>query len=222
MKKLGCLVVLVILALALWATRGMWLARIRGDRADSAAATGWQTLTPEGAERARVALERLRSPRGPAFTTVAAGDIGAHIYQEITRTLVRTSDSAQAAAIGDRLFIRAVVPVASLGDKSALGPLAMLLGDRERMQLGGTLRIIRPGLAEFRVSEVRIRELALPQALIDRLTERMAARDRDPALARGALPVRTPDYIGDVRVLNGQITLYRTAVTSTPAPATKR
>jgi hypothetical protein len=214
LRRLGCLVVLVLLACA----GAFWFLRQRGaPGADSAAAAGgqptWQALTPAGAQRARTALARLQSPRGPAFQTVVAGDLAAYIVQELSRTLPSSADSIEAAAIGDRLCVRAVVRIADLGDKAAMGPVAMLLGDRERLHLCGVLRIIRPGFAELQVKELRIRDLNLPQALIPRLIRQISKGERPAGLSEDGMPLRTPEYIGDVRVANGQITLYKNVQT---------
>src|SRR5687767_12987558 len=98
-------------------------------------ASTWQALTPGGAQRGKTALERLRSPRGPVFLNVAPGDLAAYIFLELSRTLPSSADSVEAGAFGDRLCVRAVIRTSDIGDKSALGPLSMLLGDRERVQL---------------------------------------------------------------------------------------
>jgi hypothetical protein len=217
MKKLGCLtalVLLVVIGIVAWLTRSKWIRVLPGgtrDSAATAAAATWQPLTPAGAQRAKGALERLRLSTGPVFMSVAPGDLAAYIFQELSRTLPSTADSIEAAAIGDRLYVRAVVRTADLGDKGSLGPLALLLGDRERLQLGGTLRIIRPGFAELQVKELKIRNFSVPQGLIPRLVRQLSRGERSPELSPDGLPLRTPDYIGDVKVSNGQITMYRTA-----------
>lgn len=208
LRRLGCLAVLVV---ALGIT-GLWYMRGRsksGVDAGALASPTWQSLTPAGAQRAKTALERLRSPRGPVFLQVAAGDLAAYILQELSRTLPSTADSIEAAAIGDRLCVRAVVRTSDLGDRASLGPLSMLLGDRERLQMCGMLRIIRPGAAELQVKELKIRDFSVPQALIPRLIRQIAKGQRSPELSPDGLPLQTPDYIGDVRVQNGQITLYK-------------
>lgn len=214
LRTLGCLFLIILLAVGGWFTRGYWLPKIRGGGAVAEAPT-WQPLTDTGAQRARAAMERLRSPRGPVYQTIAPGDLAAYIVQELSRTLPASADSIQAAAIGDRLYVRASIRTADLGDRSAMGPLSMLLGDREQLQLGGTLRIIRPGYAELQVKELRIRDFPLPQALIPRVIRQITRGERPPELSPDGLPLRTPAYIGDVRVSDGKVTLYRT--TTTPA-----
>jgi hypothetical protein len=213
MKKLGCLVVIVLVVLIAWFTRAAWIRVLPGsgkrEAVGGTATTAWQSLTPSGAQRAKSALDQLRAPNGPAFAAVAPGELAAYIMQELSRTLPRSADSVEAAAIGDRLYVRAVVRTADLGDKRTLGPIAALFGERERLQLGGTLRIIRPGLAELQVKELKIRDFNIPQALIPRLIRQISPRDRPVGLSPDGLALRTPDYIGDVRVSDGVITMYR-------------
>lgn len=219
LKALGCLFLVILIAIAAFFTRGYWWSKVwrfGGDSAAVADASTWQPLTGEGAQRARAALEQLRSNRGPVYRTVRPGDLAAYIVQELSKTLPASADSIEAAAIGDRLYVRASIRTSELGDPAALGPFAMLLGDRERIQLGGTLRIIRPGFAELQVKEFRIRDFAVPPALIPRLVRQLSPAQRSPELSPDGLPLRTPDYIGDVRIADGQITLYRTQTTRAP------
>lgn len=210
LKRIGCLLVLgALLAAGAW-----YYLRGRGGSAGSqqtaaSSASAWQALTPAGAQRARVGLERLNSPRGPAYFTIAPGDLAAYIVQELSRTLPASADSIEAAAINDRLCVRAVVRTADLGDRNQLGPVAMLLGDRERMHLCGTLRIIRPGSAELQVKELKIRDFSIPQPLIPRLLSQISRGTRPPGLSEDGLPLATPEFIGDVLVQSGQITLYK-------------
>lgn len=216
LRRLGCLVLIVVLGIAAWLTRDLWLPRLRealGERKPAAPAPAavWQPLTKDGAERARIALRRLSAPAGPAYANVAPGDLAAYIFQELSHTLPASADSIEAAAVGERLSVRAVVNIKDVGGAATLGPLASLLGDRERIQLGGVLRIIKPGEAELQVKELKIRELSVPAPLIPRLVREISRRERPAGLSPDGLPLRTPPFIGDVRVSDGRITLYRAA-----------
>jgi hypothetical protein len=220
LKALGCLFIVILIALAAYFTRGQWWHRVSpfGDRGAAADTSAWQPLTGDGAQRARVALERLRGQRGPVYRTLRPGDLAAYIVQELSKTLPASADSVEAAAMGDRLHVRARIRTSELGDRGALGPFSALLGDTERIQLAGTLRIIRPGFAELQVKEFRIRDFALPSALIPRLVQQLSPRPRAAELSPDGLPLRTPDYIGDVRISGGQITLYRAQTATAPSP----
>ena len=77
--------------------------------------------------------------------------------------------------------------------------------------MGGTLRIIRPGFAELRVQEMKVGNLTVPKALIPRLVQQISRGPRAPELSPDGLPLRTPEYVGDVRVSDGTITLYKAA-----------
>jgi hypothetical protein len=209
LRRLGCLAVIAGIAVALYFTRERWLPHVwHGAKRETAALPTWQPLTTAGAKRAREALASLNQRNGPAYVNVNPGDLASYIVQELSRTLPPSADSIEAAAIGERLYVRARVRTSELGGKGGLGPLGALLGDREQMQLGGTLRIIKPGSAELRVREIKIHELSLPQALIPRLIQQMS-RERPVGIAPDGLPLKTPPYIGDVRVSDGQITLYK-------------
>jgi hypothetical protein len=217
--RLGCLVLLAVLAVIGWLTRDRWLNRLDGGaagRGDSAAvaATGegvWQPLTAEGAERARRALDDLRRPNGPTIATMRVADLGAYVYQELARQLPASADSVETTSVGDQLQVRASVRLNDLGGRDVLGPLAGMLGDRERLQLGGTLRVIRPGLAELVLRDVRVGQLRIPSALIPKLLRHASRRERPVGVSESGLPVRIPDHIADVRVSGGNVTVYKAA-----------
>lgn len=210
MRTLGCLIVIVFLAVVAFFTRDRWLHFLPGKHAAATATSVWQPLTPDGAKRARVALDRLRSPRGAVYVNVAPGDLGAYILEELAKSLPPSADSIEAAAINERLYVRAVVKTSDLGASGALGPLAALLGERERIQVGGGIRIIRPGFAELQVKEMKIGSLNVPQTLIPRVIRQISKGQRSPDLSPDGLALKTPDYIGDVRVSTGTITMYKT------------
>ena len=213
LRKLGCLVVgLVILCVVGWFTRDRWLHRLPfGGREPSAESRErvWQPLTTDGAGRARTALRQLEARTGPVYVNVAPGDLAAYVLQELSGALPASADSIEAAAIGDQLVVRATIPTSVLGDRRSLGPVAALLGERERVQLGGSLRIVRPGLGAFRVTEVKLRDFTLPKALIPRIVGQMS-RSRPAEIGPDALPLQTPAHIADVRVANGMVTMYKT------------
>jgi hypothetical protein len=214
--RLGCLVALALLAAIGWLTRDRWLHLIGGRPASSdsaAVATSregvWQPLTVQGGERARGALEELQRPSGRTVVTIGAADLGAYVYQELARQLPPSADSVEAMAVGDQLHVRASVRLRELGGRDVLGPLAGMLGDRERLQIGGNLRVVRPGLGELVVREIRVGQLPLPSAIIPRLLRQVSRRDRPPGISESGLPLRLPDYIGEVRVGGGTVTIHK-------------
>jgi len=214
MRKLGCLVLLFVAGVAAYFTRDLWLHRVLGDRraaeAPAAAdAVGWEALTPEGAERARRAVASLGAARGPAFVNVAPGDLASYIFVQVAKQLPPSAKDVQAAAIGDRMYLRASVSLRELGGANSLGPLASMLGDRETMQIGGTFEVLRTGLAQFRVQEVKLRDFPLPQRAIPRVIRQIRKGAVPEGVTGDGLALEVPRHVGDVRVSRGKVTLYK-------------
>lgn len=219
LRRLGCLAVLLVVGVLLYLNQGLWLPKLRqltgrAAPADEVAAPAgvWQPLTPEGAARARRDVQRLGGSSGPAFANVAPGDLAAYVYDELRRQLPPSAEQVEAAVFGDQLHVRTVIQLRDLGGSGTLGPLAQLLSDRDTVQFGGTLEVIRPGLAQFRVRQIKLRELAVPSALVPRILAQLNAKATRPeGVAADALPLTVPPQIGDVRIARGRVTLYRTA-----------
>jgi hypothetical protein len=214
--RLGCLVALALAAFIGWLYRDRWTgfgARDEPGRDSAVVGVGregvWQPLTAQGGERARRALEALQRPDGPTAVVVSAPDLGAYVYQELARQLPPSADSVEATAVGDQLQVRASVRLRELGNRDLLGPLAAMLGDRERLQIGGNLRVVRPGLGELVVREIRVGQLPIPSPVIPRLLRQLSRRDRPAGLSESGLPLRLPDYVGDVRVSGGNVTISK-------------
>jgi hypothetical protein len=204
--RLGCLVLLVILACIGWFTRSMWLPERY--RPHPAAVSGrWQPATAAGAERARAALARLSQPKGPVFETLPAGDLASLAATDMTTRLGGSADSVAARVDADRLSVRARIDFTTLRGK--LGPLASMLGEREMVELSGTFHMLKPGLGEFEVQSARVGQVALPQAMIPRLIQSIDQGARPAGMRSDAIPLSVPDYVGDIRIANGKVTLYK-------------
>jgi hypothetical protein len=213
-KSIGCLVVAAALVVGGWMTRDYWtplLHRITQPTpaAPVHAAGTWEPATPAGASRAKAIVERLVTRNGPVYANVSPGDLTAYIFQQLSHELPESARDVEAMVSGDQLLVRATVRPSDLGDLSQLGPLSSVLGDREPVQFGGTLDIVKPGLAEYRVQSFRIHDLALPHAVIPRLLRSYEKGSRPEGIADDALPLVIPVHIGDVRIGKGQITLYK-------------
>jgi hypothetical protein len=91
----------------------------------------------------------------------------------------------------------------------------MLLGDEEEVELRGTLDVPRPGLAQFHVTSFRVRDLPIPSPAIPRLVQQLQ-RDRPQGVSADAVAFPVPEYIGDARIANGRVTLYKTQASARP------
>jgi hypothetical protein len=208
--RLGCLILLACLAVGAWLTRDQWLHKITGKPVVTSTASGWEPLTPEAGAAGKEKLDDLARPSGPVFTNLSATEVASYVFQTVAHTIPASADSAEAAVIGDALFVRAVVPIKEIAGTGVLGPLAGLLNDRERLQLGGTFHVVRPGLSEFEVREIKLRDFKVPAGAIPRLVRQLSKGERPAGISPNALPVTTPRSLGDVRISNGKVTLYKT------------
>src|SRR6185436_3563618 len=101
--RLGCLVILAILCVVGWFTRDRWLPERFRAHTVSAAANGWEPVTQAGADRTRLALERLSQPRGPVFQTLSAGDVASLAFSELGKRVSGAADSVVARIDADRM-----------------------------------------------------------------------------------------------------------------------
>jgi hypothetical protein len=202
---------LAVLAVGGWFTRDLWMPeRYRAHAAapTRGVAAGWEPITNAGAERTKVALQKLNEPRGQAFQTLSSGDLASYAIHALSPGLVGSADSIQTRVVGDAVIIHANVRTADLGSVVSLGPIAGMIGDREPVELAGTFHVLKPGLAEFDVSDVKIRTLPIPRGMIATLVRKVGGT-RPAGLSETGLALPIPRYIGDIRVSNGKVTLYK-------------
>ena len=209
--RIGCLMVLAIAALVGWITRDRWMPKVTSSTSTAVSTTPvWQPLSPSAGEKGKRAIEAMQAPGGPVFANLTAAEIGSYVFQMVGKTFPTSSDSVQAAVIGDALYVSAIVPVKDLAGTGALGPLGGLLNDREKITIGGGFRVVRPGLSEFQVRELKIRDFKVPTGAIPRLVSQISKGNRPEGIAADALPVPTPKSLADVRIANGKVTIYKT------------
>jgi hypothetical protein len=216
-RRVGCLV-LIIALVAVW----YWYARVRPSASNTAAPTtsattgaivtntGWEPISQTDADRGRVAVESLAQRSGPVFANLSPAEAASYIFLVVAKQLPPSARNAQASISGDRLNVRSEVDMRDFGGAGQLGTLGMLLGDRDSVLLGGTIQMLKPGLAEFLVQQAKIGRLDMPEKLIPKLISQMKKSGKQvDGIAPNGLPMLMPSYISDVRIANGKITLYK-------------
>ena len=220
LRRLGCLVVLlvaVLLYLTRDYTRVLWqppLDRLLGRRREVATAppTGvaaertWQPLSQPAAARGELAVRRLAARRGPVYVSLTPDELASYAFLSLSDALPASLRDAETRVRDDRVYVRAVVSPDELPGGAAL---RRVLTRRDTLQLGGTFDVLRPGLAQFRVRDVQVGALPLPAAVIPGIVARVRRGAVPDGVAEGAFPVPVPDYIGDVRIARGRVTLYK-------------
>ncbi len=210
-RKLGCLVILAVGV-------GAWLLWSRNRTPDSAPRTtttatsrraGWEPLSASGAENGRKSVESLSRGSGQVFATLSPGEAASYIFLAATRMLPSSAQNAAAKIEGDEILVRATIALKEFGGAKALGPLGQFLGDRDTVQLAGKLKVVQSGLAEFQVRQIKLGSLSVPAPLIPRLLNQFRKGDRPPMISDRGLPMPIPEYIADIRIADGRVTLYK-------------
>jgi hypothetical protein len=127
----------------------------------------------------------------------------------VAKQLPASSEDITSTIKNDRLYVRANVALKDFGGSKILGPLGGLLGERDTVQLGGTINVLRPGDGEFQVKDVKIGSFPVPDAIIPRLVKRIRKGTMPLGIADNALPMKLPTYIVEVRIANGRITVFK-------------
>ncbi len=210
LKTVGCGTLLLVGAAAAYLTRDRWYPALRDGRDVEVVEAPLDTLSDVGANRAASGIRSLEQPSGPAFVNIAPADLASLILREASRRGPLPLKETRAGVIQDRLWLRGTLDLRQLRAQGALGALGALLGDAEDVELRGTLDIIRPGLAQFRVEALKAREFALPSAAIPRLLRQLDRGDRPEGVSDDGIAFNVPPHIGDVRIANGRVTLYKT------------
>ncbi len=220
------LVLFAVVVVAGFFTRDIWLPRLRSalgsapstragsdsTGAASAADTGWAPLAFGSAQRGRESLTRLRQKKGPAFVSMTAGEFAGALLDSLTSQLPASADSVQVRADGSEFQVRASIKLGDMGGRAVLGPLASMVGDRERLTLGGTLEPTSvAGVAQFKLTSIKVRDFSVPSAMVPRLVKALQRGPSAPGTEVSALPIRLPAGVGDIRVAQGKVTLYRAA-----------
>lgn len=210
--RIGCLAVVLIVAGLAWLTRDEWYPRLMGggEEATTVVDAVWQEVTPEAAAAGRRKVERLGERGGPPMVALEPSEVAGVVLENALAQLSSAASGVTASVVGDRVYLRAAVRVRDLaGD--ALGPFGAMLGQQDTLTLGGRLDVVGPELAQFRVTDVRVRDFALPPAVIPRLMTRLRREPPPAGVAEDAFEIKVPSQVADVRVARGRVSLYREA-----------
>lgn len=210
-RKLGCLVLLLALAGGAYLYMNGWRPGSSGTKTTTVVRPLWEPITALNAERGKRQVESLRNSTGPVFANLTGAEAASYIFLAAVRQLPKGAEHASASVQNNELVVRAEVPLAEFGAKKVLGPLAGILGDKDTLLLGGHINIVQPGLGEFQVTRLKVGKLTVPSPLIPRLLSEIRKGDRPVGVSPNALPMPVPDFISDVRIANGRITVYKNA-----------
>lgn len=204
----------MVLGAAIWHWRDLWLPRARevisASLPDEGPA-GWDRVSLQGAQRSLQRMQLLDSPTGPAYVNIAPADFAAYVLGAALTQLREVDATPDALVDDDKLWLRTRIRLVDLGGRDALGPLASMFEETERLVIAGRLEGVRAGLAQYRLTDVAVRDLRVPQAAVSRLVTRWGPPRRPEGIADDALPIELPPYVADLRLSRGRVTLYKAA-----------
>src|SRR4029078_3313171 len=107
------------------------------------------------------------------FANMTPAEAASYIFTVAAKQLPPSTKNAEAAVIANRLYVRSDVELKDFGGTKALGPVGMLLGERDSVRLGGTIQMLKPGPGDFLVQEVKLGRIEIPSTLIPKLLGQM-------------------------------------------------
>jgi hypothetical protein len=187
-------------------------AALRAERATREQAIAWVRLEP-GATAGREAVARLSRRNGPAYVSLRAPELAGLLAASVPKVFPSTASRPDIAIVDEQLLVRTVVELRDLaGDGALRRLLGVALDGRDTVRLTGTLDLVRPGLAAFRVRELRMAGIDVPPRLIPSWLGAMHRAAAADSLPTDALPIPLPTVVADLRVANGKVTLYKAVV----------
>jgi len=203
LRKLGCLVIIVAAAGGYY-----WYSHHHGTSADTTVAAGtWIPVTTAAAERGQAAIQSLQGT-GKSYVHLSPAEAAGYLLLRSAKGIPASAQSTQASITGNTLHVRSVVDLRQIGASHLLGPVASMFSGPDTLELSGTTDVVRTGMAQLRVTNVKFHDITLPSAVIPKLLDQL--RGPAPAgVAADGVPLILPPYVGDVRIANGRVIVYK-------------
>jgi hypothetical protein len=159
--------------------------------------------TPAAVASSGSKLTNLTRRGGPDSVVLSANEMASLIGGGLDWTVRKTFDSLRVElldgtfALHARLDTRAVPP-------EALGPFAMMLGEREPIRLAGPFVVQSPGHGRWTVQELSLRGFPFPGSMVQQIMQRVAGAD-----STGGLAVPLPPDVEGIAIRPTGVVLYR-------------
>ena len=194
LRRAGCLVVVLVAAVGAWLARDLWWERATGSA--PRAEVRWSAPIRDSAAVA----ERVVRSRSDAWANLEPGDL-ATILDGATGDVLK---EPEVAIDGETVRVRARLVLSQVPTSGALGPLASLLSGEPRIELAGRPSMAGRGMARIVVTDLRVGGVEVPgpaRAALVRQLQRGGAE--------GEVRFSLPSWVGDIRVANGALTVYK-------------
>jgi hypothetical protein len=146
--------------------------------------------SPEMADLAERKLEELRDGTR-SYAALSAVELESLLRYRYPGVLPGFLDSPSVELNGERMRLRARVPVDKLPDVEGLGPAAAFLPDTTELTVSGRLLPLQPGRVAFAIDDVSAQRFPLPRRLVPGALQRLGRRD-EPGLPADAMALPLP------------------------------
>ncbi len=181
-----------------WFARDLWWERAFGRPARPE--PGWKSPAPDS-----VLIRRVARSSGDAFIALGAEDLATLLEGGAGAALT----DPRAAIVGDQVRLRGRLRVRDLPSLERAGPLADLLTGEPEIEVAGRPALMEKGIGGIQVTDLRVGGVQVPRNLRDALVTRLAGLPGVTSAAPGGIRFSVPPWVGDVRVTNGKLTVYR-------------
>jgi len=206
--RLGCIVAIAALLLALWwfrepilRTGARWFGRSQALPPVADTAVG--APTPQAVASGQTKVGSLGTTAGPDSVILTPNEVASLIGSGIDWRVRKTFDSLRVELLDGALAVHARLDTRALPPQT-LGPLAAIVQPREPLRLGGTLTIDRPGTARFTIREISLRGIDFPAPAVKSIARQMAGAD-----AEGGIPIQVDRAIARIAIHPTGVVLYR-------------
>lgn len=176
--------------------------------ADARDDTPWVPLS--AGTRGKTDLSALRKKDGPAYLTLDAAAVASMLSASFPKQLPASMAGLEIALVDDELRMRAVIDVTELAGNGTLGGvLGTVLAGRDTLRLAGTVQPLTEGIAEYRITALRVKGMDVPQRLIPAVLRTLRRGTRVDGLSDTGLALRLPPGVADVRIARSRLTLYK-------------
>jgi len=203
-------------------------ARRLADARAADSALGWVRIAAVPPKGSADPLAPLRKVKGRSALSLTAPEVGA-LLAPLRRGLPASASTLSLAITETELLLRADLARSDFAVDAALRQLLdITLDGRDTLDLAGTVELVRPGLAQYRVSRLAIEGFEVPPRFVPVIVGALrgrqeastsAARTRSGAdtarLAPDALPIPIPRAIREIRLAERRLVFSRD---STPVP----
>lgn len=205
LRRVGCLVLLLVLLSLGWFTRGLWWERVTGRPLEPE--QSWHAVPASGGAEVSQRVQSLRRPEGEAFVSLTPAEVGTLLLGPAAARLPESVSDLATSISGEHVSLRATLDLARLRGVEDLGPIASLLTARRQVTITGRPDVVRPGTGELRVERVTVSGVEVPPPVVGSLLRQL---DRSASGSTGrSITFSLPPYIGDIRVARGHVILYK-------------